>query len=76
MITYNQYLAEKGGMHNRKPAKAYNMIIDDEGGAEISMYGDVVMETPRDWWTGEKIDGLYIAAEDFLADLEELYTTD
>ena len=72
MITYNQYLAEKGGMHNRKPAKAYNMIIDDEGGAEISMYGDVVMETPRDWWTGEKIDGLYIAAEDFLADLEEL----
>lgn len=72
MITYNQYLTEKGGMHNRKLAKAYNMIIDDEGGAEISMYGDVVMETPRDWWTGEKIDGLYIAAEDFLADLEEL----
>ena len=52
--------------------KAYNMAILDDDSAEINMYGDVYMEAPRDWWTGERIDGQYIAADEFLEDLEEI----
>ncbi|MFR8038606.1 MAG: head maturation protease, ClpP-related [Anaerovoracaceae bacterium] len=52
--------------------KAYNMAIMDDDTAEINMYGDVYMESPRDWVTGERIAGQYIAADEFLEDLENV----
>ncbi|MCI7302310.1 MAG: Clp protease ClpP [Clostridiales Family XIII bacterium] len=54
------------------PVKAYNMAILDDDSAEINMYGDVLMEAPRDYWTGERINGMYIAADEFLEDLEQI----
>lgn len=58
--------------NKNSPVKAYNMAILDDDSAEINMYGDVYMETPRDWWTGERKEGQYIAADEFLEDLEEI----
>lgn len=53
--------------------KPYNIAIDEENDtAEVNMYGEIVSSVPTDWWTGEKIDGLYIALADFLNDMEEL----
>lgn len=63
----NSRISKKNG-----PVKAYNMAILDDDSAEINMYGDVYMETPRDWWTGERKEGQYIAADEFLEDLEEI----
>lgn len=40
--------------------------------AEVNLYGTVVSEHPIDWWTGEKASGLFIALDDFLADLDHL----
>lgn len=40
--------------------------------AEVIMYGDIVQDTPRDWWTNEPLEGNYIVLEDFLGDLEQL----
>ena len=54
------------------PVKAYNMAVLSEDKAEINMYGDVLMETPRDWWTGEPLGGAYISAEEFLEDIEAI----
>ena len=36
------------------------------------MYGDIMQEQPRDWWTGEPIEGQYITLDQFLGDLEQL----
>jgi ATP-dependent protease ClpP protease subunit len=36
------------------------------------MYGQIVTERPRNWWTGELIEGDYIALDDFLADLDKI----
>lgn len=49
--------------------KFWNMasVNDDEG--EITLYGDVVSQQPVDWWTGEKVPGLYITPEGFMEDL-------
>ena len=63
----NSRISNKNG-----PVKAYNMAILDDDSAEINMYGDVYMEAPRDWWTGERKEGQYIAADEFLKDLEEI----
>ncbi len=38
------------------------------------MYGDVVEERPVDFWSGEPMEGNYIALSDFMADLEGLST--
>lgn len=35
----------------------------DEG--ELTIYGDILPETPRDWWTGEVIEGRYVTPEGF-----------
>lgn len=66
-MSKNSRISNKNG-----PVKAYNMAILDDDSAEINMYGDVYMETPRDWWTGERKEGQYIAADEFLEDLEEI----
>ena len=55
-----------------KPARFWN-VIDGEGDeAEVALYGDVVSEQPRDWWTGEAIEGQYICPEAFAQDLERI----
>lgn len=50
----------------------YSMASVDGKSADINMYGDVVETWPVNWWTGEKLEGSYIAQDDFLADLEQL----
>lgn len=47
---------------------------NDEG--EIIFYGEVVEEIPRDWWTDEPVDGMYIALNDFMKDLEQIKNKD
>ena len=66
-MSKNSRISNKNG-----PVKAYNMAIMDDDTAEINMYGDVYMESPRDWMTGERIAGQYIAADEFLEDLENV----
>lgn len=48
------------------------MAVLDDDTAEINMYGDVVSTWPIDWWTGERLDGNFIAVDDFLNDLEAI----
>lgn len=50
--------------------KFYAMSSTDGVSAEIQMYGDVVEAWPTDWWTGERLDGSYIAQDEFLRDLK------
>lgn len=53
--------------------KPYNIVLDDEDdSAEVNMYGEVVSNPPTDWWTGERVEGLYIILSDFLNDMESL----
>ena len=48
----------------------WNVITNDgEDSAEITMYGDVCESQPRDFWTGEKLEGQYITPEGFAEDL-------
>lgn len=57
--------------------RAYNITENqDDNSAEINMYGEVVQSVPTDFWTGEKVDGLYIALDEFLEDLDRLRTKD
>ena len=48
--------------------KAYDFLEQGEE-LEINMYGEVVEDIPVDWWTGERVSGMYIRAKDFLHDL-------
>lgn len=48
--------------------KAYDFLEQGEE-LEINMYGEVVEDIPVDWWTGEKVSGMYICEKDFLDDL-------
>jgi len=50
--------------------KFWNMANIDGDNAELTLYGDIYSEVPRDWWTGEAIEGQYITPEGFLEDLE------
>ena len=53
--------------------KFWNVITaEDADSAEITMYGDIVSRRPRDWWTGEEIDGQFITPEEFAEDLERI----
>lgn len=52
---------------------AYNILLNEEDdSAEVNLYGEVVTNRPTDWWTGEPLEGLYIALDDFLKDIDEL----
>ena len=57
---------------NRKAVKFWNVATISGNNAELTLYGDICSEAPRDWWTGEKIDGQYITPEGFLEDLETI----
>lgn len=50
----------------------YSMKMEDGVNAEITMYGEVVEKHPTNWWTGEKLEGDFIAQDDFLQDLNNL----
>lgn len=50
--------------------KFYSLASTDGKSAEITLYGDVVESWPTDWWTGEKLEGNYIAQDEFLRDLD------
>lgn len=53
--------------------KPYNIVTSEgDDSAEVNMYGEVVTNVPTDWWTGERIEGLYIVLSDFLNDMETL----
>jgi len=40
--------------------------------AEITMYGTIVRQQPKSWWTGKPIEGNFIVLNDFLEDLKKL----
>lgn len=50
----------------------YTMADVDGDSTEITMYGDIVEQVPRNYWTGEEIPGNYIVMDTFMADLENL----
>lgn len=55
--------------------KPYNIVIDEENNsASIDMYGEVVERRPVDFWTGEPVQGNFIALDEFLSDLDRLKT--
>jgi len=47
----------------------YTMATTNGTEAEITMYGEIVEQRPRDWW-GDEVDGQFIIAEEFLEDLK------
>ena len=55
-----------------KIARACYDINVMEKAAELTMYGEVVETQPRNWLTGEFLDGQFIVLKDFLEDLKEL----
>ena len=61
---------EKSGKNGQ--IKAYNMAKISGNEAEVNMYGEVVMFMPKDPWTGEPLSGNFIAADEFLEDLESV----
>lgn len=56
--------------------KPYNIVLDGDEGAVINMYGEVVQSRPVDWWTGQPIEGNFIAVDEFLKDLDQLQGKD
>lgn len=49
---------------------------EDKRSASVNLYGEIVESVPIDWWTGEKIDGLFIDLQQFLSDIETLSDMD
>lgn len=47
----------------------YTMATIENNEAEITMYGEIVEQRPRDWW-GDEVEGQFIIAEEFLEDLK------
>ena len=50
----------------------YSMKMEDGENAEITMYGEVMETRPKNWRTGEAIEGDYIVQDEFLRDLDSL----
>lgn len=61
---------------NKNVIKAYNIVETEENEAIIDLYGEVVASHPVDYWTGEPVNGNYIAADEFLKDLDALKEKD
>lgn len=52
---------------------AYNIVENDEDdSAEITMYGEVVKDRPKNFWTEKEDTRLYIVLNEFLNDLEKI----
>lgn len=55
----------------------YTVVLNEaENTAEVNLYGQVVKNRPRDFWTGEEIDDSFIVQREFLEDLNRLDTYD
>lgn len=52
--------------------RCYTMATITEDSAEITMYGEIVESQPKDFWTGELIDGSFIIQGEFLKDLDSV----
>ncbi len=48
----------------------YAMSMPDGQNAEVTMYGQIVSQRPRDWWTDKEKEGDYIVQSEFMQDLE------
>ena len=59
-------------MKTKTNNKFWNAVNIDGLNAELTLYGDIYSEKPRDWWTGEVIEDQYITPEGFLEDLEKI----
>lgn len=61
---------------NRIPAangNCYALSLAKNGKtAEITMYGTIVRQQPKSWWTGKPIEGNFIILNDLLEDLKKL----
>lgn len=55
--------------------KCYN-IAQTGHEAELSMYGEVVKTRPVDYWTGEPVNGDFIAQDEVIRDIESLSGVD
>ena len=56
-----------------KAERFWNVVTDaDAEEATITLYGDVLSSQPRDWFTGEVIEGNFITPEGFAEDLETI----
>jgi ATP-dependent Clp endopeptidase proteolytic subunit ClpP len=62
------------GLRNIMPSLKPYVINKAEDGksAKVNLYGEIVETVPIDWWTGEKIEGLFIELKQFLDDIEGL----
>ena len=49
----------------------YTMATIENNEAEITMYGEIVEQRPRNWW-GDEVEGQFIIAEEFLEDLKQV----
>ena len=56
------------------PVEPVENQASDKVEAELFLYSDVVETTPVDFWTGEKVDGDYIAQDEFVQDIRSLKT--
>lgn len=59
-------------MHNATGLVPYTMNKTAEGTAEISLYGEIVSERPKDWRTGQPEEGNFIILSEFLEKLDAL----
>lgn len=63
-------------IHRKQTAEIrpfFNVVAEtEEDPAEVTLFGDVVESTPTDWWTGQPIDGMYIALDQVLAELDAI----
>jgi ATP-dependent protease ClpP protease subunit len=48
------------------------MAMSDGQTAEVTLYGEIVSERPRDWWTDEPLEGDYIIYNEFVDDLRKV----
>ena len=57
------------GASPKRAEKFWNIASTSGDSGEITLYGDVMSQKPRSWWTGEERPGLYITPEGFMEDL-------
>lgn len=57
------------GASPKMAEKFWNIASTSGDSGEITLYGDVMSQKPRSWWTGEERPGLYITPEGFMEDL-------
>lgn len=50
----------------------FNVANLGGGEAEITLYGEVMEESPKDYWSGESLDGVYISVQEFNEKLDEI----